>query len=251
VNAQAAEHGADGKRIPSTLMDPMQRDRELLRDVLQWDVQSWKTALDFWAIALGNRSGLNCLEIGAGSGGLSLWLALRGHHVTCSDRTEVARTAAELHRKYGVAGTITYADVDATTIDFEECFDVVVFKSVLGGIGRAERMDRQELAVREMHKALKPGGQLLFAENGAASPLHQLMRKRFVPWGAEWRYPTRDEMRHLLAPFSRVDLRATGFLAAFGRSERQRDLLAFFDRWGFKRVVPESLSYIFYGSAVK
>jgi SAM-dependent methyltransferase len=230
---------------------PPSIDTALLRDVLQWDVHSWKVALDFWAEQLRNRSGLDCLEVGAGAGGLSLWLALRGHRVTCSDRGDVARAASALHRKHGVAGAITYVDVDATVMDFDECFDLIVFKSVLGGIGRGGRPDRQERAIRQMHQALRPGGQLLFAENGASSPLHRLMRKRFVPWGDAWRYPAPDEMRRFLTRFRHVELRTTGFLAAFGRSERQRQLLASIDRAGLSRLVPEAFGYILYGAAVK
>jgi len=248
--ARAANVGAAAHAVPPTMGAP-QMDADVLRDVLQWDVQSWKVALDFWSARLRGQSGLDCLEIGAGAGGLSLWLALKGHRVTCSDRSDVARASAALHQKHDVACTITYVDVDATAIDFEECFDVVVFKSVLGGIGRADRADRQEQAIQQMHKALRPGGQLLFAENGAASPLHRLMRETFVPWGAEWRYPTREEMLRFLEPFRHVELRSTGFLAAFGRSERQRQLLALIDRAGVNRVIPESVGYILYGAAVK
>lgn len=249
--ARAATLGAGAHAVPPPSVDATEKDAGLLRDVLQWDVQSWKTALDFWAARLRNQHGLDCLEIGAGAGGLSLWLALRGHRVTCSDRRDVARAASALHRKHGVIGALRYVDVDATAIDFEACFDVIVFKSVLGGIGRGERADRQEQAIRQMHKALRSGGTLLFAENGAASPLHRLTRKRFIPWGAEWRYPTREEMRRFLEPFRHVQLRSTGFLAAFGRTERQRQLLASIDRAAVNRLIAESAGYILYGAAVK
>ena len=53
-------------------------------------------ALDFWSARLRGQSGLDGLEIGAGAGGLSLWLALNGHRVTCSDRSDVARASAAL-----------------------------------------------------------------------------------------------------------------------------------------------------------
>jgi hypothetical protein len=58
-------------------------------------------------------------------------------------------------------------------------------------------------------------------------------------------------MRRFLAPFGRVELRTTGFFAAFGRSERQRHLLAVIDRAGINRVMPESFGYILYGAAGK
>lgn len=223
-----------------------------MRDVLQWDVESWRVALAFWDEQLGPRTGLDCLEIGGREGGLSLWLALRQHRVTCSDRSGAARAAAPLHSRYSVASLVTYQDIDATAIPFKDRFDVIVFKSVLGTIGGWGRpRERQALAIGEMHKALRPGGLLMFAENATGSLLHVHLRRRFLEWGRQWRYIAPDEMKELLCGFSRVEVRTTGFLAAFGVTEGQRNALARLDRAILNRALPNRFHYIVYGVAEK
>jgi hypothetical protein len=102
-----------------------------------------------------------------------------------------------------------------------------------------------------MHKALKPGGELFFAENLIASPLHQFCRNRFVRWGSTWRYVSIQEMQQFLGGFSEVQYSTIGFAGAFGRSERQRDLLGRIDRLFFDRAVPEGWRYIIVGIAKK
>ena len=125
---------------------------------------------------------------------------------------EDARPAArQLHARYAVAEPVTYAKIDALRIALADAtFDVVCFKSVLGGIGGAWGYEGQQQAVREMYRVLKPGGCLVFVEYTSASPLHRSARRRSVPWGKRWRYVSRHEVQELLAPFSRVDLRFLG-----------------------------------------
>jgi len=60
----------------------------------------------------------------------------------------------------------------------------------------------QRKAFEQMHKALKPGGQLLFAENLLASSMHQNLRNKFVTWAESWRYVSLDEMHDFLKIFS-------------------------------------------------
>lgn len=72
---------------------------------------------------------------------------------------------------------ITYQDIDATQIPYENEFDIIVFKSIIGGIGRNDNKEIQQLVFNQIYKALKPGGQLLFAENLSASPLHRFFSK--------------------------------------------------------------------------
>lgn len=226
-------------------------NNELLNAVIQWDVKSWSRCLYFWELHLEHKPDLLALESGGRQGDLSLWLALKGVRVVCSDLQNSAEIAEVLHKKYLVSELISYQDIDATNIPYENHFDVFVFKSVLGGVGSHDNFDNQEKAVAQMFKALKPGGKLLFAENMVASPLHRFFRKRFVNWGGRWRYVTQAEMQVFLKDFSSVEFHTTGFLASFGRTETQRKFAAFCDTYFFNFVIPRSSRYIGYGVAVK
>ncbi len=217
-----------------------------LKDVFQWEVRSWSRALPVWERSLPARG--NALGIGEREGGLSLWLASRGFNVTCTDLNAFPQETKALHERYGVNERVTYALADATALPFPDgSFDVVVFKSVIGALGSKEK---QAQAIREMHRVLRPGGVLLFAENLHGSPLHTWLRKRFVAWDHYWRYldPVKD--RDLFAPFARLDDHTTGVLANLGRSESQRDLLARVDAL-IRPLVPATQRTIWYGVAVK
>src|SRR5262249_26960153 len=136
--------------------------------------------------------------------GLSLWLALQGARVLSTDIQPPTLTAMRLHAARGVSEYIQYEWMDATRIPYTMDFDVVLFKSVLGAIGRLGGRQSQAQAISEMYKALKPGGELFFAENLIGSPLHQFCRKKFVKWGNAWRYISVEEMQEFLTPFSTV-----------------------------------------------
>ena len=127
-------------------------------------------------------------------------------------------------------------------------FDVIVFKSMLGIINSR---DLQAKAIKEMHKALKAGGELFFAENLTASPVHQYLRRRFVRWGKLWRYVSIDEMKEFLSPFSNISLHAVGVAGTLGRSERQRNALGIFDKVVLDHITPNRWKYILLGVARK
>lgn len=222
-----------------------------LREIIKWDVNSWAQALSRWERWVPQAEGLRVLELGSHGGGISLYWAMRGSQVVCSDLGGPQKEALALHERYGVAERISYADIDATKIargDGE--FDVVCFKSVLGGVGGALGWEGQARALGEMHRVLRPGGQLIFAENTAASPLHRFLRRRFVEWGARWRYPTPEELRQLLEGFAHVELNFAGFAATFGRREWQRTLLYAVDVL-VTPMIPDRWKYIAIGCATK
>lgn len=225
---------------------------EQISDIIEWDISNWSHALHFWEknLRLGSKESLNCLELGGNRGGPSLWLALNGHSVVCSDLENPEVHARKLHDKYNVENLVTYEAVNALEVPYKEQFDVVVFKSIIGGISRSGNDDRKKEIIDNCYNALKPGGILLFAENLEASFLHTFARKKFVKWGAEWNYLRYSELNPLLQRFSSSTFNTIGFFGAFGRSEKQRQLLSKIDH-SIRFLIPKSKRYIVYGIAVK
>lgn len=224
----------------------------LARDVVEWDVENWSRAPAYWerAVAL-PAPPATCLELGARRGGLSLWLALKGYDVVCSDLENNETVARPLHERYGVTDRISYAAIDATQIPYENHFDIIAFKSMLGGVAFDGDIERQRRAMRSIYRALKPGGILLFAENLRGSRLHRMLRSRFVRWNAVWRYVALEEMHEFLQPFARVQYETTGVLGLCGRTPKMYTLLGRLDGAVLDRVVPEAGRYIMYGAAQK
>lgn len=224
-------------------------DDALMQDIVGWDVRTWSKAVDFWQSQIDPAPPvLECLELGAGPGGPSLWLALQGHHVICSNQDSTEAFAGPLHARYDYPGTIEYRDVNARDIPYESQFDIVVFKSVLGGVGGAADQERTMAGIL---RALKPGGRLLFAENIRGTVMHRaaraaMNRRRH----ANWQFNPLHRMRELLSGFSSVELHTNGVLAVFGPSESQRRALAGADR-ALVRITPEGWRYMAYGVATK
>ncbi len=197
--------------MPPEVQDPPQNasSPQVVADVLQWDVRNWSEALRFWERSVEWRQVHNCLELGGREGGLSLWLALHGKNVVCSDYEDTRERAREHHQKYQLGANIEYATIDAVSIPYENHFDVIAFKSMLGAVGGGNDKQRQQLAIDQMHKALKPGGFLLFAENmaGSADPDRQSRLGPGVLGRAcrspsrfrQCRYARRDEVPGLVA----------------------------------------------------
>ena len=221
-------------------------------EFVEWDVCNWGKALDYWeqntSLCINQTK---ALEIGGRDGGLSLWLAQKNADVICSDRKGPTAKAKELHTRYGYDTKIQHMTLSALDIPFEEHFDIIFFKSVLGAIGLHDNRENQAKSVIEMHKALKPGGELWFAENLEGSPIHRFTREKFIPWASEWNYVNVKEMLNLLAVFSEVHYTTVGFLGAFGFNEFLRTLLGNIDTYSSDVLAPESWRYIIIGIAKK
>lgn len=221
-------------------------DRRLKKDVFQWDIRTWSPAADLWKPYLGSN-GL-ALAIGEREGGLSLWLAKHGYTVQCTDLREFPDETRKLHDRHGVSDRITYAHQDVTSLTYDDAkFDMVMFKSVIGALSTKEN---QQKAIHEMHRVLKPGGVLLFAENLEGTMLHRSLRKRFVRWDSYWRYLKYRKDLDLFADFSKVEYRYYGCLASFGRSEKARSRMAALDS-GMEFIIPRSWRYVLAGACVK
>jgi SAM-dependent methyltransferase len=229
----------------------MESNPEIIKDIIQWDVNAWKYAINFWESKCDINSSKKALELGGRQGGLTLWLALKGIETICSDLNNTEQTASPLHQKYNIKNLIKYQDINATEIPYKNYFDVIVFKSILGGIGYGDNKKAQEQTFNSIYEALKPGGKLLFAENLAASPFHQFFRKKFVNWGTDWRYPRLEELEQWLTKFNKVEFECKGVWATFGRTENQRNILSKFDKALFDHITPNQHRYIVFGYAEK
>lgn len=222
-------------------------DQALLRDVIEWDTVTWGRAVSYWQAEQLNCTnvhggGAYVLDIGSRGGGLSLMFALMGCQVHCTDLKNPKETAGPLHQRYGVESRITYWALDALKLNEEETYDIICFKSVLGGVGHHDNYEAQQKMMYNIYRALKPGGYLFFAENVVASPLHRFLRKHFISWSRYWRYVTLEEVDELCCPFSEVWHKNFGFLGAMGRNERQRVFLGSVDRL-LDRFIPASAKY--------
>jgi hypothetical protein len=101
-----------------------------------------------------------------------------------------------------------------------------------------------------MHRVLRPGGTLLFAENLAGSALHRFLRQRFVRWSETWRYVELEEIPRLFAEFCYLEIMCRGFFAALGRTESQRSALHLLDVVAMP-LVRNASRYVAVGSATK
>lgn len=225
--------------------------KNFITDIVEWDVENWQHALFFWEKQLPTDDLiLKCLELGGRRGGPSLWLASKGYDVVCSDLENPEEYAKKLHSNYDLKGTIRYEAISATDIPYENEFDVIVMKSIIGGISRLERDELQQKVIDECYKALKPGGKLLFAENLESSMLHRFARKKFIKWGGDWNYLKFKNVPKLFSRWNKLHFETIGFFATFGRSEKQRRFLGKIDKV-LKPLTPKKLRYIVYGVGEK
>jgi len=223
-------------------------DKALVKDIIQWDVSNWSRLLTLWQPIIESNTHKKALAIGEREGGLSLWLALNNKTVICSDYKLSQKTPLALHKKYNIEKNISYAEEDATALSFEEnSFDIVIFKSIVGDL---KSKSNQEKALKEAYRVLKPGGYFLFAENLKATKVHQFARKKFTNWGKYWIYPTLKEFEQNCTQFNSFEYQTRGFLATFGRSEKQRSFLAKIDKL-LKPIIPKSWQYILLGTIRK
>ena len=218
------------------------------QDIFEWDVINWSKSLQVWEPALLRSNPRDALTIGERGGGLSLYLARKGIAVTCTDLNGVPESTVELHRECCVQNHLKYTEANVLDLPFpNESFDVVMCKSVIVALStRANQLK----ALEQIHRVLRPSGQLLFAENLRGSPFHTWARRRFVQWSHSCRYLHWPQDKELFATFDTCVFRTYGFFGAFGRSERQRQFLGSIDVVAEKLVTP-AMRYILAGRCVK
>ncbi|MBN4073090.1 class I SAM-dependent methyltransferase [Crocinitomix catalasitica] len=222
--------------------------KDELKSIIRWDVKNWKRALSFWDRHCEIKPGMRVLALGEREGGLSYYFAKLGCEVLCSDYNDFPDSAVEFHESQKVDTQISYKKIDIRSIDFgDEQFDIVVFKSVIGALGKKEDQDK---AILEIHRVLRDGGYFLFAENAVGSALHRSLRKKFVGWNDRWRYISHQDVKGWAKLFSLAHLTSFGVLGLFGRSECQRNFFGTLDRI-ISPITPPKWRYILFGVMVK
>lgn len=196
-------------------------------------MRSWSRCLEFWAPLVQSiePASARVLTVGERNGGLSLWFALHGYRVICSDLGGPTLQARKLHQKHGVGDLITYGDLNVFSIPHEDSsFDMVACKSVIGGLKLVRRdattrtLDNQARAVAEIHRVTKPGGVFFGAENVRGTPFHRWLRLLAKRGRVGWRHLCPSEINVLFAEFESVEQQVYGFLGSR------------FTAWGLDRV---------------
>jgi SAM-dependent methyltransferase len=161
------------------------------------------------------HAGMRVLDLGCGSGDLTLHLVDTGADVVALDlapaMVEVARERVA-HFGSGTATFVTAPAEDSSLPDAQ--FDVVLGRYVL------HHLDL-DLAAAEIARLLRPGGRAVFVENSGANPLLMLARRRLVGHFGIPRLGTVDEH-----PLSRTDI--DRMAAAFSAVELRFPVFEFF-----------------------
>ncbi|HET7489991.1 MAG TPA: 50S ribosomal protein L11 methyltransferase [Acidimicrobiales bacterium] len=148
--------------------DPMYAELEIHRTMICDRVRTEAFRRAIQAVV---KPGDVVLEVGAGSGILSVFAALAGAaRVYAVEETSVSVVARELARANGVDGVVTVIEADVAELNPPEQADVVV-SEWLGGFGIDEGMLPSVIAARD--RWLKPGGTMLPSKVSAWTALVQ------------------------------------------------------------------------------
>ncbi|MCB0698584.1 MAG: class I SAM-dependent methyltransferase [Chitinophagales bacterium] len=226
-------------------------------DIIEWDVLNWSQLIRYWTPIVERLSKESkVLAIGERNGGLSLWLALLGFDVVCTDIVDTGTTAKDLHKKYGVEHKISYQTFDVVNGNLDaDSFDLIVAKSVIGGLkgNRSDASTRsfevQQKAVDNINRLLKPGGYFLSAENLTGNILLQAARRNTGKTQG-WRYLHYRELSQLFQSFDLVQTKTFGILPTFFGSKFV-NLIMFFINKHLLAFLPTTTKYIAFTTAQK
>ena len=192
----------------------MDRMRALIEDCCGWNRKTWADAVEFAVATLPvDLSGYSVLEIGASDRStLAPLFVAKGADVVCSyyrkpkDLIENG-SLRRICSKYGLASP-PVQEMDIT--DLQGNYDVVVMKSVLGGVCRSGDYKQIRSMIQKISKSLSIRGLLLTIDNGYIEMFERL-RTALGTGGNTWTYIQRDNFAESLAGFD-TDMAGFGFL---------------------------------------
>ena len=216
-----------------------------LKDITEWDTVNWGKAIKYIEKLCLPIKECQVLEIGSRNGGMSLFFANRGGRCLCTDIKEPGNKAKDKHRKYNVSDRIEYKTLDATQIpnNYENMFEIVTFKSVLGGIGSYDNIVNEQMVVEGIKHVLKKNGYVVFIENMQSTRMHRYLRRRFKNNAIYWHYQTDANIMGLFKDFVLVKKSYFGFFGLFGPNEILRRILGYID-YLFELFLPDSYKYV-------
>jgi S-adenosylmethionine-dependent methyltransferase len=174
VTAEVPARTVPGMRGPDA-----ERKRDGSRSSLVWDVLGEVIAA---RVAQSGRAALDIVDVGAGTGGLAVSMAGRGHRVTVVDPSPDALAAARWRAdEAGVALTVVQGEaVDLPALVGEPGADgagadLVICHSVL------EYVDSPQAALAAVARVLRPGGTVsVLAANSVAAVLQRALAGKYA-----------------------------------------------------------------------
>lgn len=158
--------GSDAERAAQTIPPDWHYHRHLRHNVI------FHTA-DIDAFLQHVQPGMAALELGCGSGWLTLAMAQRGAHATGLD---ISARALNVARQYydsirgTVSGSVSYEVADLNTLELPtEIYDVIAVKGTL------HHLMRLDSVIDQIQRALKPGGLLWVSDSHGEEALSSVL----------------------------------------------------------------------------
>ena len=238
----------------------MKYNKNIVNDIIGWDTVIWGQSLKFFDENINFKNIKNALELGSGNnGGYSLYFASKLIDTICSNPSGNFESAKKIHSKYGFSDKIKYEKIDALDIQYENKFDCISFKSVMGVLGdreeRFKNIDAQKKMITNISKALKKGGYLIFAENLKGSKFHQYIINKYG-WGKDytgWRYFSVNDYFDIVGgDFRLLNYKTTGVIGNFVSmkevpfKESIKSILGTLDIFLLDKILKEDSRYVIF-----
>lgn len=173
-------------------------DNRFVRSAFGWSYKSWSHAFKVSNFQLPNKVD-RILEIGASErsmvslifDGLASEIVIS--YFSDEHKEGVEQYLASLRQKYHLKSKYVLEQIDATSV--EGSFDIVIMKSVLGGLFRQNSStisDATSFIESLVSRAVKPEGLLISIDNGKSILEHTL--SRFGARKNQWRFFRKSEL---------------------------------------------------------